>query len=611
MQVKRPADDLYGDNNGDQRTSDGRDVDTDHDAISEGQAMADSVKCFNNNTIDIASKKLKTETETDSIASGNGVSIGSISSPPFNGSTGSGSPTTVTAHNGSGDNGGHVENGHQNGSHVVGTSKVVHVRNVPSTATDSDLYTLALPFGKVNNVIVMRQKGQAFLEFDDPQAATCMVSLWQVNGPSSPMVKGQPVFCQFSKHQVLKPKFDNQSRSSYGGGDNQSSYSPASGYSSPAVPGETSVVRAVVDNLVYPVTVDTFHQLFSRFGKVSKIVTFNKNNALQALIQFDSNYSAQSAKATLDGHAMFGGNSNVLRVDFSKLTNLNVKYNNDKSRDYTNPSLPVGNAPYGHGGDMSSGGHGMSGIDPMTMAALSGQSPLGFASPHQHSAAAIGQSASSHHLTGYRAQSNGSSSSGGHGMGAMSASSGLGVHPSMMGFGTVLLVSNLAEQVLFNKKDNALIQMAEPSQSSLALQSLNNLKVFGKPMRVTSSKHGVVQMPKDGQPDSGLTKDYTSSPLHRFKKPGSKNYSNIYPPSATLHLSNIPPSVDEAQIRQAFLGNLPGTNIVNFKFFPKDRKMALMQLPTIEDSVMALIKMHNYQLAESAHLRVSFAKSSI
>lgn len=40
--------------------------------------------------------------------------------------------------------------------------------------------------------------------------------------------------------------------------------------------------------------------------------------------------------------------------------------------------------------------------------------------------------------------------------------------------------------------------------------------------------------------DAGLTKDYISSPLHRFKKPGSKNYQNIYPPSGTLHLSNIP-----------------------------------------------------------------------
>lgn len=31
----------------------------------------------------------------------------------------------------------------------------------------------------------------------------------------------------------------------------------------------------------------------------------------------------------------------TLRISFSKLTSLNVKYNNDKSRDYTRPDLPT------------------------------------------------------------------------------------------------------------------------------------------------------------------------------------------------------------------------------------------------------------------------------
>ena len=34
----------------------------------------------------------------------------------------------------------------------------------------------------------------------------------------------------------------------------------------------------------------------------------------------------------------------TLRIDFSKLASLNVKYNNDKSRDYTNPGLPTGDS---------------------------------------------------------------------------------------------------------------------------------------------------------------------------------------------------------------------------------------------------------------------------
>lgn len=45
--------------------------------------------------------------------------------------------------------------------------------------------------------------------------------------------------------------------------------------------------------------------------------------------------------------------------------------------------------------------------------------------------------------------------------------------------------------------------------------------------------------------------------------------------------------------------------------YSKDRKMALLQLPSVEEAVLALIKMHNHQLSDSNHLRVSFSKSNI
>ena len=139
---------------------------------------------------------------------------------------------------------------------------------------------------------------------------------------------------------------------------------------------------------------------------------------------------------------------------------------------------------------------------------------------------------------------------------------------------------------------------------------LDKVKLYGKQIKITASKHSCVQMPKEGQPDSGLTKDYTNSSLHRFKKPGSRNYQNIYPPSSTLHLSNIPLSSTEDDIKKSF-EQVAGVQVINFKFFPKDRKMALIQLASIEDAVHALIKMHNYQLSDTNHLRVSFSKSSI
>lgn len=72
------------------------------------------------------------------------------------------------------------------------------------------------------------------------------------------------------------------------------------------------------------------------------------------------------------------------------------------------------------------------------------------------------------------------------------------------------------------------------------MSHLNGQRLHGRVLRITLSKHQSVQLPREGHEDQGLTKDYTNSPLHRFKKPGSKNFQNIFPPSATLHLSNIP-----------------------------------------------------------------------
>ncbi|CAH2107533.1 unnamed protein product [Euphydryas editha] len=301
------------------------------------------------------------------------------------------------------------------------------------------------------------------------------------------------------------------------------------------------------------------------------------------------------------------------------MTCLNVKYNNDKSRDYTNPTLPSGD------GDA----HQL-----LTSELMPQRARLALALASRMSGGVLAQP--------FLGLGSGLASPygvgvGGVGLPAFGALTLTPASPALralaappLPLATVLLVSNLNEEmvtpdalftlfgvygdvqrvkILYNKKDSALIQMAEPHQAHLAMTHMDKLRVFGKAMRVMLSKHQTVQLPKEGQPDAGLTRDYSQSPLHRFKKPGSKNYQNIYPPSATLHLSNIPATVSEDDIKDAFTKR--GFAIKAFKFFPKDRKMALVQLPSIDDAVAALIKMHNYQLSESNHLRVSFSKSSI
>ncbi|XP_076300667.1 polypyrimidine tract-binding protein 1 heph isoform X6 [Lasioglossum baleicum] len=492
-------------------------------------------------------------------------------------------------------------------SHNTKPSKVIHIRNIPNEVSDAEVVHLGAPFGRVTNVLVLKGKNQAFLELADENSAATMVGYY---GTCIAQLRGRIVYVQFSNHRELKTDQTHANNANSNNqvaipGQNQVAQAQAETQGGP-----NTVLRVIVEQMIYPVSLDVLYQIFTRIGKVLKIVTFTKNNTFQALIQYADMLSAQTAKLSLEGQNIYNSCC-TLRIDYSKMQNLNVKYNNDKSRDYTNPTLPTGDANL-DAASLALGVEsiaGAPGVLPTPFAAMHGlPSPL--AGPYNGVPPAGG-------LAGL----------GGFPLGA----AGLGVRvPTNAQTSAVLLVSNLNEEmvtpdalftlfgvygdvqrvkILYNKKDSALIQMAEPHQAHLALTHMDKLRVFGKQIKVMLSKHQTVQLPKEGQPDAGLTKDYTNSPLHRFKKPGSKNYQNIYPPSATLHLSNIPNTVTEEEIRDAFTKN--GFTVKAFKFFPKDRKMALIQMPSMDDAVTALIKMHNYQLSESNHLRVSFSKSNI
>ncbi|CAG5128613.1 unnamed protein product, partial [Candidula unifasciata] len=80
-------------------------------------------------------------------------------------------------------------------------SRVVHVRNLPLEAGETDVVQLGLPFGKMTNVLVLRQKNQAFLEFEDEASAVAMVNYFLTN-PAQ--VRLKPVYVQFSNHRELK-----------------------------------------------------------------------------------------------------------------------------------------------------------------------------------------------------------------------------------------------------------------------------------------------------------------------------------------------------------------------------------------------------------------------
>ncbi|CAI5796622.1 tract-binding 3 isoform X1 [Podarcis lilfordi] len=496
-------------------------------------------------------------------------------------------------------------------------SRVLHLRKIPNDVTEAEIISLGLPFGKVTNLLMLKGKSQAFLEMASEEAAVTMVNYYT---PVTPHLRSQPVYIQYSNHRELKTdNLPNQGRA-------QAALQAVNAVQSGGLaltgalategglpPGQSSVLRIIVENLFYPVTLEVLYQIFSKFGTVLKIITFTKNNQFQALLQYADPMNAHYAKMALDGQNIYNACC-TLRIDFSKLTSLNVKYNNDKSRDFTRLDLPSGD--------------GQPSLDP-TMAAAFG-TPGIISSPYAGAAGfapAIGFPQAGHGLSVSAVPS---------ALGPLaittSAMTGRMAIPGMTGMpgNFVLLVSNLNPdaitpdglfilfgvygdvhrvKIMFNKKENALVQMADATQAQLAMNHLNGQKLYGKVLRVTLSKHQTVQLPREGQEDQGLTKDYSNSPLHRFKKPGSKNFQNIFPPSATLHLSNIPPSVTVDDLKNLFAGT--GCIVKAFKFFPKDRKMALIQLGSVEEAIQALIELHNHDLGENHHLRVSFSKSTI
>ncbi|XP_059419646.1 polypyrimidine tract-binding protein 1-like [Carassius carassius] len=502
-------------------------------------------------------------------------------------------------------------------------SRVIHVRKLPNDINEAEVISLGLPFGKVTNLLMLKGKNQAFLEMNTEESAQTMVSYYS---SVTPVIRNHPIYMQYSNHKELKTdNSPNQVRAQaalQAVNAVQTGSMPLSTVDGAGMGSQSPVLRVIVENLFYPVTLDVLHQIFSKFGTVLKIITFTKNNQFQALVQYSDAMTAQHSKLSLDGQNIYNACC-TLRISFSKLTSLNVKYNNDKSRDYTRPDLPTGdsqpsfnaqtmaaaamNAPGIISASPYAGAHGFPQTFAIQQAAglsLQGMSAGAFASlgvPGAAAAAAAAAAAGRLSLSGYNP--------GGNSVMLVSNLNPESVTPQCLFilfgvYGDVMRV-----KILFNKKENALVQMSDGTQAQLAMSHLNGQKLYGKALRVTLSKHTTVQLPREGHEDQGLTKDYSNSPLHRFKKPGSKNYSNIFPPSSTLHLSNIPPSVTEDHLRGLFLTS--GAVVKAFKFFQKDRKMALIQLGSVEEAIESLIKFHNHDLGENHHLRVSFSKSTI
>lgn len=454
---------------------------------------------------------------------------------------------------------------------------------------------------------MLKCTNQTFLEMENEEVAQSMVNDCMI-GPNS--IRQRMLYAQFSNPEELKS--DDSPQQMKVEALLQAMQQQNEG-------GTNHVLRVVVENLLYPITLDVLHTIFSKFGVVLKAITFNKNNQFQALIQMGDAVQSQTAKLSLDGQNIYNGCC-TLRIDYSKLPALNVKYNNDKSRDYTRSDLPSGDSPQTNGifnspnNQIQSLISNPSGIMPSPAIASQAASLVAALQPQynpfsqNHTSSNQVSNVNQNVAAQIAAIVNGGQRSNSNAVVHVSNLNEEAVTPRVLFvlfgvYGDVIRV-----KILFQKKSNALVQMNDDQQAQLVIKYLHGVRLFGRNLQVVLSKHSQVQMPREGQDVENLTNDYTNSSLHRFKKPGSKNYLNIFPPSDVLHLSNIPPEVTEDALKEAFSKH---AQVKAFKFFAKDHRMALIQLYSIDDAVTCLIMMHNFKLTDTYHLRVSFSKGHI
>lgn len=435
-------------------------------------------------------------------------------------------------------------------------SKVIHVRNVGHEITEADLHQLLQPFGGVNKLVMLRAKNQALLQMYDVASA---VAAMQYYAGIQPSIRGRNVYMQFSSHQELTTMDQNQGRK----GDQDSE--------------PNRILLVTIHHMLYPITADVLHQVFSPHGFVEKIVTFQKSAGFQALIQYQSLQSAVQARNNLQGRNIYDACCQ-LDIQYSNLSELQVNYNNERSRDFTNPNLPTEQR-----GSRSSQGFGDAG-------GLYGFPP-GVPFGQMGSAAAV------------------------------AAAFGGGLPPGISGTNTActILVSNLDAdkidvdkifnlfslygnivriKILRNKPDHALVEMADGFQAELAVHFLKGAMLFGRRMEVNYSKYSNITPSSDAH-------EYGGSSLNRFNRNAAKNYRYCCSPTKIIHISSLPQDITEDDVISHLEEH--GT-IVNSKLFEANgKKQALVQFEDEEQATEALVCKHATTV-DGAVIRISFSQ---
>eukprot|EP01105_Mastigella_eilhardi_P026663 TRINITY_DN77_c2_g1_i3.p1 TRINITY_DN77_c2_g1~~TRINITY_DN77_c2_g1_i3.p1 ORF type:complete len:423 (-),score=127.47 TRINITY_DN77_c2_g1_i3:80-1348(-) len=198
-------------------------------------------------------------------------------------------------------------------------SRVIHVRNVPTDTAQEELLSIFAPFGAVEKVVLLKTKKQAMVQMKDLSAAINFVSH---STTSQLKLGGRNVYAGFSVHSELNA---------------ENAFNKIL-----LVTFYNSLHEQLGESLLGLVNVDFVFQLFSPYGQIHKIVMMNKDAGIQALVQFFQVEGAVRAKTALGSYTFYAGaefGNFTIDAQFSHLTDLTVRTNTDRARDFLNPNL--------------------------------------------------------------------------------------------------------------------------------------------------------------------------------------------------------------------------------------------------------------------------------
>lgn len=186
------------------------------------------------------------------------------------------------------------------------SSRVIHMRNVTPEVSQLSIQNLVQSFGRIRNIVMLRQKNQALVEMESQQSAQQLVDFFK--DPGFAEIDGRRVYVRFSNHQELTAT------------QHTSKTLLVSMFNTQY---DVSAAAQITPSIVY--------QIFGSYGTVEKIVVLPKNdssaqnhNRVQALVQFENKEVAETVKNTLQGQPVTLGETVTFTLDiqFSKMEEI-------------------------------------------------------------------------------------------------------------------------------------------------------------------------------------------------------------------------------------------------------------------------------------------------